>query len=100
MQKSKDDMLIMLRFAMSRELLTANAGGSYHGGKWKCGDVVLQAAGIHKTWIGVCIVINFVVSPGQMRVILVVTAEDAEVSIHTFGTIEEGMLLFWLVVSI
>ena len=37
--------------------------------------------------------INFVVSPGQMRVIPVVTVEDAEVSIHTFGTIDEGMMM-------
>ena len=28
-----DGMLTMLRFAMSRELLIANAEGSYHGGK-------------------------------------------------------------------
>ena len=33
MQKSNDDMLTMLRFAMSSEMLTANAEGSYYGGK-------------------------------------------------------------------
>ena len=95
MWKSNDDMLIMLKFAMSREMLTANAEGSYHGGKWKCGDVVLQAGGSCKTLMGFCTVINFVVSPGQMRVILHVTLEDVEVSIHTSGAIDEGMLMLW-----
>ena len=44
-------------------------------------------------WMGFCTMINFVVSPGQMRVIAVVTVGDAEVSIHTFGAIDEGMLM-------
>ena len=35
---------------------------------------------------------NFVVSPGQMRVIVVVTAEGAVVNIHTFGANIEGIL--------
>ena len=35
-------------------------------------------------WMGFFTVINFVVSHGQMRVTVVVTVEDAEVSIHTF----------------
>ena len=33
MQKSNDDMLTMLRFAMSRKMLTANAECSYHDGR-------------------------------------------------------------------
>ena len=36
---------------------------------------------------------KFVVSPGQMMVIPVVTVEGAEVSIHTFGAIDKGMLM-------
>ena len=44
-------------------------------------------------WMGSCTVINFVDSPGQMRVIPVVTVEDAEVSIDIFGAIDEGMLM-------
>ena len=80
---------------MSGEMLTANVGGSYPVGKWKCGDVVWQVGGSHKTWIGFCMGGNFVVSPGQMRVILVVTVEGAKVSVHTFGAIEEGMLMLW-----
>ena len=44
-------------------------------------------------WLGFCTVINAVVSSGQMRVILVVTAEGAEVSIHTFQAIDEGMVM-------
>ena len=35
---------------------------------------------------------NFVVSPGQMRVIVVVTAEGAIVKIQTFGVSCEGIL--------
>ena len=53
---------------------------------------MLQAGGSHKMWMGFCTVINFVISPGQIRVILV-TVEGAEVSIHTFGATEEGMLM-------
>ena len=37
---------------------------------------------------------NFVVSPRQMRVIEVVTAEGAVVNIHTLGAICEGVLMF------
>ena len=95
MWKSNDDMWTMLRFAMSREMLIANVWCSYHGGKGKCGDVALQAGASHKMWMGFCTVINFVVSPGQMRVIPGVTVEDAEVSIYTFGAIDEGMLMLW-----
>ena len=35
---------------------------------------------------------NFVVSPGQMRVIVVVTAEGAAFKIQTFGASCEGIL--------
>ena len=35
---------------------------------------------------------NFVVSPGQMRVIVVVTAEGAVVRIQIFGASCEGIL--------
>ena len=45
-------------------------------------------------WMGFLTVINFVVSPGQVRVIVVVTVEGAEISIHTFVAIDEGMLSF------
>ena len=38
-------------------------------------------------------VTNSVGSPGQMKAIAVVTVEGAEVSIHTFGTICEGILI-------
>ena len=46
--------------------------------------------------MGFCTVINFVVSSGQIRVIVVVTVEGADVSIHTFGAIDEGMLMVWV----
>ena len=36
-------------------------------------------------WMGFFTVMNFVISPGQTRVITVITVEGAEVSIHTFG---------------
>ena len=85
----------MLRFAMPREMLTANVRGSNCGGKWKCGDVAMQAGGSCNMWMGFCTVINFVVSSGQMKVIPFVTAEGAEGSIQTFGAIDEGMLMLY-----
>ena len=36
---------------------------------------------------------NFIVSPGQRRVIVVVTAEDAVAKIQTFGASCEGILI-------
>ena len=63
------------------------------GGRWKLGDVALQAGGSCKMWIGFFTVINFVVSPGQMSVMAVVTAERAVVSIHTLGAICEGKVM-------
>ena len=44
-------------------------------------------------WMGFFSVINFVVSPGQMRVMVVVTIEVAVVNIHTFGAICKGILI-------
>ena len=57
---------------------------------------MLHVSGNHKIWMGFFTVINFVVSPGQMRVIVDVTVEDAEISIHTFGAICEGILMLWV----
>ena len=42
------------------------------------------------------IVIDFDVSPGQMSVTAVVTAEDGVVNIHTLGAIVEGILILWV----
>ena len=42
--------------------------------------------------MGVCILMNLVVSSGQMSVIPVDTAAGAEVNIQTFGVIDAGML--------
>ena len=83
----------MLRFAVSREMLTVSAQVSYHGGRWKCGEVVLHAGGSHRMWIGFCSMVDLVATSGQMRVIPAVTAEGAEVSIHAFGAINMGMLI-------
>ena len=41
-------------------------------------------------------VINFVVSPGQMSVMDVVTAGGAVVNIHTLGAICLGILTLWV----
>ena len=41
---------------------------------------------------GVCVFMNLGASPGQMSIIPVDTAIGAEVSIHTFGAIDVGML--------
>ena len=78
---------------MSREMLTANSECSDHGGRQRCGNVALQAGGSHKMWMDFFTVMNFVVSPGQIRVIVVGTVEGAEVSIHTFGAICKGILI-------
>ena len=48
--------------------------------------------GSHNTWMGFFTLMNFIVSPGQMRVIVVVTAEGAVVKIQTFGASCEGIL--------
>ena len=45
-------------------------------------DVALQAMGSHNTWMGFFTLMNFIVSPGQMRVIVVVTAEGPVVKIQ------------------
>ena len=37
--------------------------------------------------MGFFTILNFVVSPGHMRIIAVVTVEGAEVSTHTLGAI-------------
>ena len=52
----------------------------------------MQAVGSCNTWIGFFTLMNLVVSPGQMRVIVVATAEGAIVKIQTFGAICEGIL--------
>ena len=44
--------------------------------------------------MGFFIVRNFIVSPGQIRVIAVIAAEGDVVSIHTLGAICEGILMF------
>ena len=44
-------------------------------------------------WMGFFTVRNFIVSPGQMRVIAVVTAEGVVVNIYTLGAICEGILM-------
>ena len=41
-------------------------------------------------------VINFVVSPGQLSVMVVVTAKGAVVNTHTLGAICEGILTLWV----
>ena len=43
--------------------------------------------------MGFFTLINFIVSPGQMGVIVVVNAEGAVVNIQTFGAICEGILI-------
>ena len=48
--------------------------------------------GRHNIWMGFLTSMNYVVSPGQMRVILVVTAEGAVVKIQTLGASCEGIL--------
>ena len=45
-------------------------------------------------WSGFFTGRNFVVSPGQMGVIVVVIAEGAVVNIHTLAAICEGILMF------
>ena len=58
-----------------------------------CGDVALHAGGSCKMWMGFFTLINFVVSPGQVRVIEVVAVEGAVVNIHAFAAICDGKLM-------
>ena len=44
-------------------------------------------------WIGFHSVMDLVVTSGQMRVILVISAEGAEVIFHAFGATDVGMLI-------
>ena len=60
----------------------------------KFGDVALQAVGRCNTWMGFLTSMNCVVSPGHMRVIVVVAAEGAVVRIKTFGASCEGILKY------
>ena len=52
-------------------------------------------------WMGVCVLINFGASSGQIIIIPVDTTVGAEVSIHTLGAIGVGMvaLLVFLICS-
>ena len=59
-------------------------------------DVALQAGGSHKMSIGFFAVINFIVSPGQISVMVIVTAEGAVANIHMLGAICEGILTVWV----
>ena len=93
MQNSSDEILMMLRFAVSRDMLTVSAWVLYCGGRWKCGELALQAGGSHRMWIGFCNVMDLGATSGQMRVILFVAAEGAEVRIHIFGAIDVGTLI-------
>ena len=43
-------------------------------------------------WLGVCVLMNLGASSGQMRGIPIDTFVGVEVSIHTFGAIDVGML--------
>ena len=63
MQKSSDEMLIVWRFAICKDIFTSEDVVSYHAGRWKCGDAALQAVGIHNTWMGFFPLMNFIVSP-------------------------------------
>ena len=78
---------------MLREMLTVSSWVSYCGGRWKCSEVVLHAGGSHRLWMGSHTAMNLGASSGQMRDILGITAEDAEVSINIFGAINIGMLM-------
>ena len=66
---------------MSKDIFIAEGVLSECEGRWKFGDVALQAMGSYNTWMGFCTLMNFIVSPRQMRVIVVDTAEGDAVGI-------------------
>ena len=82
----------MFRFTISKDIFTSKGGPSCHGGRWKFGDVSLQAVGRHNIWMGFLTSMNCVVSPRHMRVIAVDAAEGDVVNIQTFGASWEGIL--------
>ena len=89
-------MLIVFRFAISREIFASKAEFSKCGGRWKLGIVPLQAGGSHKMWIDFFIVKDLNVSPGQMCVTVVVIAEDGVVNIQMLGASWDGILPSWV----
>ena len=82
----------MFRFAISKDIFTSKGSPSYCRGKWKFGDVALQAVGRCNVWMGFLSSVNCAVSPGHIRVVLVAAAEGAVVKIQTFGASWEGIL--------
>ena len=88
---SGDEIFIMLRLAVLRDMLIVSSWLS-HGGRWKCWDVALQAGSNWRTWMDACVLMNTGASSGQMSIIPVNTAVGAKVSIQTFGAIGVGML--------
>ena len=85
-------MLIMWVFAISKDIFTSKDVVSLHGGRQRFTDVALQAVNSHNTWMGFFTLMNFIVSSGQKRVNMVVTADGAIVKIQTFGASCEGIL--------
>ena len=84
---SSDEKLITLRLAVLSDMLTVSSWVS-----WKYWDIVLQAGGSQRMWMGVCGMIDLGASSGQMSVIPDDTAVGAEVIIQTFGVIDVGIL--------
>ena len=87
-----DEIFILLRFTVLRDMLIVILWVSYHDGRSKCFDVALHPSGSQRMWMGICVVMSLGAVSRQMSIIAVDTAVGAEVSIHTFGAIDVGML--------
>ena len=92
MQKSSDEILIILRIAISKEMFTSKLESWYVGGRWKCDDIALQAGSILNMWMDFSTLMNITAFPGQIRVMVLAGIENAVIRIQTFGAIWDGML--------
>ena len=93
MQKSNNEILTILRFAIPRELFTSKLEFWYVGGRWKCDDVALHAGSICNMWMGFSTLMNVVAFPEQITVMAFAGAQSAVVKIQIFGAIWDGVLM-------
>ena len=77
---SGEEIFMTWRFTVLRGMLIVSSWVSYHGGKWKCWNVVLHAGGNGRMWMGTCVLMNLGASSGQMRVIPIDTAVGAQLA--------------------
>ena len=71
-------------------MFTSKVGVSYPGGKWKLGEVALQAAGSFSMCTGFCIMMVSMAFSGHINVMVFAGATTGVVRIQTSGAIWVG----------